>query len=73
MVLSTPLALVLVIAGLWSLIVWPSYLRDVLKSPQARDAKGSPTRYMTTNLMKISTAMVFGLATLVIGVRGLIG
>ncbi|MCC3292067.1 MULTISPECIES: SCO4848 family membrane protein [unclassified Arthrobacter] len=73
MVLSTPLALVLVIAGLWSLIVWPPYLRDVLKSPQARDTNGAPTRYMTTNLMKISTAMVFGLATLVIGIRGLIG
>ncbi|MCQ1954409.1 MULTISPECIES: SCO4848 family membrane protein [Arthrobacter] len=73
MVLSTPLALVLVIAGLWSLIVWPPYLRNVLKSPEARDDKGAPTRYMTTNLMKISTAMVFGLATLVIGVRGLIG
>ena len=73
MVLSTPLALVLVVAGLWSLIVWPPYLRDVLKSPQARDANGAPTRYMTTNLMKISTAMVFGLATLVIGIRGLVG
>ncbi|MCQ2001791.1 SCO4848 family membrane protein [Arthrobacter zhaoxinii] len=73
MVLSTPLALVLVIAGLWSILIWPSYLRDVLKSPRSRDAKGAPTRYMTLNLMKISTAIIFGLATLVIGARGLIG
>ncbi|MCC9146154.1 MULTISPECIES: SCO4848 family membrane protein [unclassified Arthrobacter] len=71
--LPTPLALVLVIAGLWSLLMWPPYLRDALKSPQARDTNGAPTRYMTMNLMKISTAMVFALATLVIGVRGLIG
>ncbi|MCC9205454.1 SCO4848 family membrane protein [Arthrobacter sp. zg-Y769] len=73
MVLSTPLALVLVLAGLWAILVWPPYLRDVLKSPQARDDNGAPTRYMTMNLMKISTAMVLGLATLVIGVRGLFG
>ncbi|WP_146363525.1 SCO4848 family membrane protein [Arthrobacter yangruifuii] len=72
MVLSTPLSLVLVIAGLWSVIVWPSYLRDVLKSPESRDANGAATRYMTMNLMKISTAIILGLATLVIGVRGLL-
>ncbi|MFZ3417964.1 SCO4848 family membrane protein [Arthrobacter sp. 3Tela_A] len=71
--LPTPLALVLVIAGLWSLIVWPVFLKRVLKDPQARDANGAATRYMTTNLMMISTAMIFALATAVIGIRGLVG
>ncbi len=71
--LPTPLALVLVIAGLWSLVVWPIFLKRVLKDPQARDANGAPTRFLTTNLMMISTAMIFALATAVIGVRGLIG
>ena len=71
--LPTPLALVLVIAGLWSLIVWPVFLKRVLKDPLARDANGAATRYMTTNLMMISTAMIFALATAVIGVRGLVG
>lgn len=71
--LPTPLALVLVIAGLWSLIVWPVFLKRVLKDPQARDANGAPTRFMTTNLMMISTAIIFALATAVIGVRGLVG
>jgi len=71
--LSTPLALVLLIAGLWSLMVWPVFLKRVLKDPQARDANGAPTRFMTTNLMMISTAIIFALATAVIGVRGLVG
>ncbi|GAA1921875.1 hypothetical protein GCM10009688_28580 [Arthrobacter gandavensis] len=73
MELSTPLALVLLIAGLWSLMVWPVFLKRVLKDPQARDANGAPTRFMTTNLMMISTAIIFALATAVIGVRGLVG
>lgn len=70
--LPTPLALVLVIAGLWSFLVWPVFLKRVLKDPQARDANGAPTRFLTTNLMMISTAIIFALATAVIGVRGLI-
>ncbi|MGK3709700.1 SCO4848 family membrane protein [Arthrobacter sp. IK3] len=73
MELSTPLSLVLVIAGFWSIMVWPIFLKRVLKDPQARDANGAPTRFMTTNLMMISTAIIFALATAVIGVRGLIG
>ena len=73
MELPTPLALVLVIAGLWSIIVWPVFLKRVLKDPQSRDANGAPTRFLTTNLMMISTAIIFALATAVIGVRGLIG
>ena len=73
MSLPTPLAIVLIIAGLWSILVWPSFLKDVLKSPKARDESGAPTRYMTVNLMKISSSMVFGLATIVIGVRALLG
>lgn len=72
MELPTPLALVLVIAGLWSILVWPVFLKRVLKDPQARDANGAPTRFLTTNLMMISTAIIFALATAVIGVRGLI-
>jgi hypothetical protein len=63
----------MVIAGLWSIMVWPIFLKRVLKDPQARDANGAPTRFMTTNLMMISTAIIFALATAVIGVRGLIG
>ncbi|MBF4992994.1 hypothetical protein ITX31_02565 [Arthrobacter gandavensis] len=73
MELPTPLALVLLIAGLWSIMVWPIFLKRVLKDPQARDANGAPTRFMTTNLMMISTAMIFALATAVVGVRGLVG
>ena len=73
MELSTPLAFVLLISGLWSIMVWPVFLKRVLKDPQARDSSGAPTRFLTTNLMMISTAIIFALSTAVIGVRGLLG
>ncbi|MCC3266552.1 hypothetical protein MUG94_05020 [Arthrobacter gengyunqii] len=73
MVLPTALAVILIIAGLWSLIVWPPYLIEAYKSPKARDEKGAPTRYLTVNLMKVSTSMVFGLVTIIVGFRALMG
>ncbi|WAP51136.1 hypothetical protein OL239_14800 [Arthrobacter sp. ATA002] len=41
-VLPTALAVILIIGGLWSLIVWPPYLIEAYKSPKARDEKGHP-------------------------------
>ncbi|MBO0908178.1 hypothetical protein KG104_05310 [Arthrobacter sunyaminii] len=73
MSLPTALAVILIIAGLWSLIVWPPYLIEAYKSPKARDEKGAPTRYLTVNLMKVTTSMVFGLVTIIVGFRALMG
>ncbi len=37
-------ALVLIVAGVWSLVVWPQFLRRVMKDPRARDAAGFADR-----------------------------
>ncbi|KNC18752.1 membrane protein [Arthrobacter sp. RIT-PI-e] len=72
MQLATPLALILILSGVWSLIVWPPFLRRVLKDPRARDEKGAPTRFLTVHLMLVSTSMILGVATPVIGIRALV-
>ncbi|WP_434618367.1 SCO4848 family membrane protein [Arthrobacter sp. A5] len=72
MQLPIPLSIVLILAGLWSLIVWPQFMRRVLKDPKARDEAGKATRFLTVHLMLVSTSMVLGLATAVIGIRALV-
>ena len=66
-------ALVLIIAGVWSLAVWPQFLRRVMKDPRARDAAGKATRFLTVHVVLVSISMVLGAATAVIGVLGLLG
>jgi uncharacterized membrane protein len=66
-------ALVLIVAGVWSLVVWPQFLRRVMKDPRARDAAGKATRFLTVHVVLVSISMVLGLATAVIGVLGLLG
>lgn len=72
MQLATPLALILILSGVWTLIVWPPFLRRILKDPRARDEKGAPTRFLTVHLMLISTSMILGAATAIIGIRALV-
>ncbi|QDG66287.1 MULTISPECIES: SCO4848 family membrane protein [Micrococcaceae] len=64
---------VLIIAGLWSLVVWPQFLRRVMKDPRARDAAGKATKFLTVHVVLVSISMVLGAATAVIGVMGLLG
>lgn len=66
-------ALVLIIAGIWSLAVWPQFLRRVMKDPRARDAGGKATKFLTVHVVLVGISMVLGLATAVIGVLGLLG
>ncbi|HEY1158618.1 MULTISPECIES: SCO4848 family membrane protein [Micrococcaceae] len=66
-------ALVLIVAGVWSLVVWPQFLRRVMKDPRARDAAGKATKFLTVHVVLVSISMVLGLATAVIGVLGLLG
>lgn len=67
------LSLVLILAGAWSLIVWPPFLRRVLKDSRARDESGRATKFLTVHLMLVSISILLGLATAVIGIRTLIG
>ncbi|GAB5076925.1 SCO4848 family membrane protein [Arthrobacter sp. AD-310] len=66
-------ALVLIVAGLWSLVVWPQFLRRVMKDPRARDAAGKATRFLTVHVVLVGISMVLGAATAVIGIMGLFG
>ena len=66
-------ALVLIVAGVWSLVVWPQFLRRVMKDPRARDAGGKATRFLTVHVVLVSISMVLGAATAVFGVLGLLG
>jgi uncharacterized iron-regulated membrane protein len=66
------LAVVLVVSGVWSLVVWPQFLRRVRNDPRARDADGKATRFLTVHVVLVSISMVLGAATAAIGIAGLL-
>jgi hypothetical protein len=67
------LAWVLIVSGVWSLVVWPQFLRRVMKDPRARDQGGKATKFLTVHMVLVTISMVLGAATAAIGIAGLIG
>ena len=66
-------SLVLIIAGVWSLVVWPQFLRRVMKDPRARVSAGKATRFLTVHVVRVSISMVLGAATAAIGIMAMAG
>ncbi|MBT2548463.1 SCO4848 family membrane protein [Arthrobacter sp. ISL-65] len=66
------LALVLIGSGVWSLLVWPQFLRRVMKDPRARDAAGKATKFLTVHIVLVTVSMVLGAATAAIGIAALV-
>ncbi|MEC5180206.1 SCO4848 family membrane protein [Arthrobacter sp. CG_A4] len=73
MVLPAVLAIVLIVAGAWSLAVWPQFLRRVMKDPRSRDSGGKATRFLTVHIVLVGISMLLGAATAAIGIAGLLG
>ena len=65
-------ALVLIVAGVWSLVVWPQFLRRVMKDPRARDAAGKATKFLTVHVVLVTVSMVLGAAPAAIGIAALV-
>ncbi|MFY0406566.1 SCO4848 family membrane protein [Solicola sp. PLA-1-18] len=65
-------AVLLLVAGAWSLVVWPPFLRRVLKDPRSRDASGSATRFLTVHVVLVTVSMALGLSTAVVGLAALL-
>lgn len=72
MELPAALAVVLIVAGVWSLAVWPQFLRRVRTDPRARNDAGKATRFLTVHVVLVSVSMLLGAATAGIGVAGLL-
>ncbi|WP_169166546.1 SCO4848 family membrane protein [Cellulomonas taurus] len=72
MELSVPWSLLVLVAGLWNLLVWPRFGQRIAKDPRSRDADGRPTRFLTVHLVLIGVSLLFGVALVVLGVLGLV-
>lgn len=65
-------SVVLLVAGAWSLLVWPRFGARIVKDPRSRDADGRATRFLTVHLVLISVSMLLGAAVLLLGVLTLV-
>lgn len=65
-------SVVLLVAGVWNLVVWPQFWRRVTRDPRARDDAGRPTRFRTVHAVLVVASLLLGLAVALLGVLTLL-
>jgi hypothetical protein len=71
--MTTSLAVLLLLNGVFNVAVWPTFFRRVARDPRARTADGKATPFFTAHLVIVSVALVLAVVSLVSGVLALLG
>ncbi|GAB3605983.1 hypothetical protein GCM10027413_13920 [Conyzicola nivalis] len=71
--MTTALAVLLILNGVFNVAVWPTFFRRVARDPRARTAEGKATPFFTVHLVIVSVALVLAAASLLGGVLALLG
>jgi hypothetical protein len=74
MKLTRPISWFLLLFGVWSLIVWTTFVKNLFEDAGglAFDDAGSPTGYFWVHLLLAVTSLALGTAIGVVGLRGLL-
>lgn len=61
-------SLVLIVAAIWNLVIWPPFLRRVLKDERSRDEAGNATTFLRVHTILIGVSLVLAVAVGVLGI-----
>jgi hypothetical protein len=61
----TTAAVLLLVTAVWSAIVWPPFLRRVIRDPRSRGADGRATRFLGVHIVLVSISLAIAAACLI--------
>lgn len=65
-------SLLLLVTAVWNLIVWPPFLRRVLKDTRSRDDAGRPTSFLRVHTVLVGVSLALAIAVGVLGILTLV-
>jgi hypothetical protein len=71
--MTVTLAVLLIVNGVFNVVVWPTFLRRVMRDPRARTAEGRPTAFLTVHLVIVTVALTLAAASVLAGIVALTG
>ena len=70
--LSQRTSVFLLLFGIWSWIIWPTFLKNIWQDPRSFTPDGSMAPFLTVHLILTIASLVFGTLIGAIGVRALL-
>lgn len=70
--MSRPVSWFLLAFGVWSWVIWPTFLTNISGDPRSWNPAGGPTAFFLVHLVLTVVSLALGTAIGVLGVRGLL-
>lgn len=72
--MDLPLAwsLLLLVAGLWNIAIWPQFWRRIAKDERARTTAGATTTFFRVHAVIIGLSFALGIAVTLLGILTLV-
>lgn len=69
--MTSVLIALLIAHAAFNVLVWPAFLRRVVKDPRSRDAAGRATRFLLVHVVLVGLALALAAASIVVVVVAL--
>jgi hypothetical protein len=70
--MSRAVAWTLIVFGVWSWVIWPTFIANISADPRSWTVAGAPTAFFLVHLVLTVVSMVFGILFPVMGIRALL-
>ncbi|EWC60689.1 putative integral membrane protein [Actinokineospora spheciospongiae] len=70
MTMSRRVSLFLLAFGVWSWIIWPTFLGNIWADERSFDPSGAPTGFLVVHVVLTAASLLFGTTIGVLGWRG---
>lgn len=69
MLLSRRASVFLLLVGIWSWVIWPTFLKNIWKDPRSFDS--GPTGFLLVHAVLVAVSLAIGTTVGILGWRGL--
>ncbi len=66
--MTTAAGILLLIIAVWSFIVWPAFLRRVVRDPRSQSQDGKVSKFLVVHIVLVTISLVLALVGAVFGI-----
>ncbi len=71
--MTTAAGILLIVIAVWNFVVWPAFLRRVIRDPRSQSQNGKVSKFLVVHVVLVTISLVLALTGAVFGILLLAG
>ncbi|MET0590580.1 MAG: hypothetical protein ABWZ77_05340 [Naasia sp.] len=66
--MTTAAGILLIVIAVWNFVVWPAFLRRVIRDPRSQSQNGKVSKFLVVHVVLVTISLVLALTGAVFGI-----